>query len=347
MVVLSDCLTNKIDEGCLKVANSLAKRLKKAEPNTTIVSFSRRSDDSDNYMSLNKFFLNKELWELLNRKKEPILYIPFASNTTASCLRTFILSLLSKRKTAVLFVLRFHMNPLGKILLKASGAKVIALSQESYQFYKKIVGKRAFYLKTGIDTDKFTPVNQEKKQILREKYYIPEEKKVVLHVGHLKGSRNVDKLVGIDERYHIILVVSSVTEAEKDASIRTMLEIRGNITIIDTYLRNVQEVYQLADVYLFPVQEIENCIDIPLSVLEAASCNLPIVTTEYGELASFIGQEGFLFTADLSSNSLNEALETMISKAEINNRQAVLEYDWRHSVDKLQRMIEAGDEIHG
>ena len=55
MVVLSDCLTNKIDEGCLKVANSLAKRLKKAEPNTTIVSFSRRSDDSDNYMSLNKF----------------------------------------------------------------------------------------------------------------------------------------------------------------------------------------------------------------------------------------------------------------------------------------------------
>ena len=84
-----------------------------------------------------------------------------------------------------------------------------------------------------------------------------------------------------------------------------------HLTIIDTYLRNVQEVYQLADVYLFPVQEIENCIDIPLSVLEAASCNLPIVTTEYGELASFIGQEGFLFTADLSSNSLNEALETI------------------------------------
>lgn len=29
MIVLSDCLTNKIDEGCLKVANSLTKRLKK------------------------------------------------------------------------------------------------------------------------------------------------------------------------------------------------------------------------------------------------------------------------------------------------------------------------------
>ena len=63
--------------------------------------------------------------------------------------------------------------------------------------------------------------------------------------------------LGLMRRYHIILVVSSVTEAEKDASIRTMLEIRGNVTIIDTYLRNVQEVYQLADVYLFPVQEIE------------------------------------------------------------------------------------------
>lgn len=30
MVVLSDCLTNKIDEGCLKVANSLAKKIKES-----------------------------------------------------------------------------------------------------------------------------------------------------------------------------------------------------------------------------------------------------------------------------------------------------------------------------
>ncbi|MBE5922537.1 MAG: glycosyltransferase family 4 protein [Lachnospiraceae bacterium] len=338
MILLSDCLTEKIDEGCLKVANSLTKRIKRVAKDTTIISYDRKPDYSDIHLSLNKLFLNKELLKLLCKKKEPVLYIPFASNTTASCLRTLILSFFCNRKVNVLFVLRFPMKSMAKILLKLSGAKVIALSEVSFLFYKEVVGNRAIYLKTGIDTEKFVPVSKEQKQELREKYHIPKDKKVLLHVGHLKGGRNVDKLVGVDTQYYIVLVVSSVTEAEKDASIRVMLEMRGNVTIIDSYLENVQEVYQMADVYLFPVQEVENCIDIPLSVLEAASCNLAIVTTEYGELSAFKNQEGFHFINDLSPTALNKALEKMTSKKQINNRQAVMEYDWNCSIDILQKI---------
>ena len=135
MIVLSDCLTNKIDEGCLKVANSLTKRLKKADASTMVISFERKPDYSDIHMSLNKFFLNERLCEIMHQKKEPVLYIPFASNTTASCLRTFILSFFSRRKEGVLFALRYQMNPLAKLFLILSGAKVIALSEASYQFY--------------------------------------------------------------------------------------------------------------------------------------------------------------------------------------------------------------------
>ena len=79
--------------------------------------------------------------------------------------------------------------------------------------------------------------------------------------------------------------------------------------------------------------------DVPLSVLEAASCNLPIVTTEYGELTAFREQEGFLFIDALDSDSLNQALEKALLKTEVNNRQAVLEYDWKNSIDNLQRII--------
>lgn len=343
MVVLSDCLTNKIDEGCLKVANSLTKRLKRIDPDTTIISFERKPEYSDMHMSLNKFFLNKGLRKVLCQKKESVLYIPFASNTLASCLRTFILSIYVRKKVAVLFVLRYQMNPLAKLLLMMSGAKIIALSEASYQFYKCFVGNEAIYIKTGIDTEKFIPVDSKKKQTLREKYNIPIDKKVVLHVGHLKGGRNVDKLVEIDKRYHIILVVSSVTEVEKDHNIRKKLKNRGDVTIIDTYLENVQEIYQLSDVYLFPVQEIENCIDVPLSVLEAASCNLPIVTTEYGELTSFTNRDGFYFINDLSPIPLNASLDKMVSREEVDNRQAVLEYDWKCSIDTLQKILNTGE----
>lgn len=339
MIVISDCLTGKIDEGCLKVANSLTKRLKKVNPDTTIISYDRHPDFSDVHLSLNKIFLNKNLFWIIRQKKEPVLYIPFASNTTASCIRTFILSLFSGRSCSVLFALRFQMKPLACFFLKLSGSKVIALSKASYSFYKELVGEKAMYLKTGIDTNRFLPTTPETKLKLKKKYNIPEQKKVLLHVGHLKSGRNVDKLVNVNDKYHIVLVVSSVTEAEKDSKIRRQLEARGNITIIDSYLENIQEVYQMADVYLFPVQEVENCIDIPLSVLEAASCNIPIVTTEYGELTAFKGEEGFLFINDLSAESLNKAIDCMASKTVTTNREAVSEYDWEKSIDALQKLL--------
>lgn len=122
-----------------------------------------------------------------------------------------------------------------------------------------------------------------------------------------------------------------------------MLETRGNVTIIDSYLQSIHEIHQLADVYLLPVMDIENCIDVPLIVLEAASCNLPVVTTEYGELTAFREQEGFLFIDALDSDSLNQALEKALLKTEVNNRQAVLEYDWKNSIDNLQRIINIGE----
>ena len=102
---------------------------KRVVVSTMVISFERKPDYSDIHMSLNKFFLNERLCEIMHQKKEPVLYIPFASNTTASCLRTFILSFFSRRKEGVLFALRYQMNPLAKLFLILSGAKVIALSE--------------------------------------------------------------------------------------------------------------------------------------------------------------------------------------------------------------------------
>ena len=75
--------------------------------------------------------------------------------------------------------------------------------------------------------------------------------------------------------------------------------------IIDRFVENIEEVYQLSDVYIFPVKEEMNAIDIPLSVLEAASCNLQIVTTDYGELKVFKGEDGFFYTNDFNKESFN------------------------------------------
>ena len=94
----------------------------------------------------------------------------------------------------------------------------------------------------------------------------------------------------------------------------------------------------MADVYLFPVMEKEHCIDLPLSVMEAASCNCPIVTTAYGELTAFRSEAGFAFLEDMEPIALNAALDRMSAMHGYENRGAVKEYDWDRAVAQLLKM---------
>jgi len=336
MIIVSDCLTSIPDEGCLNIATGLAVRMKENFPETMIITYNRTSGFSDRHMQLNKLLLNKQLMIILRKTKDSVLYIPFASNTSASVIRVLILSIFSCQKINVLFALKHQMNRLSKTVLKLSQATVIALSHESFKYYQSIVGRHAFYLKTGIDTDRFKPVGTDQKKALKSKYQIPENRCVVLHVGHLKTGRNLELLQRIDEKYFIVIVVSSATE--KDPVLRAGLEQRPNTRIIDTYLENIQEIYQLSDVYLFPVKASENCIDIPLSVLEAAACNIPVVTTPYGELKELIHTAGFYPLDSCSDWETESLINAACHNKSINIREAVLDYDWRKSVNSLASM---------
>lgn len=137
MIIISDCFTSKPDEGCIKVAVSLSKRLKALEDKTTLISYKHRADFADVYMELNSLFLNRSLFEKLHKSSDNVLYIPFASNTTGSILRTFILSLFAPKRVSVIFALRKPMNRLNAWLLRHSGVKVIALSKNPMIFTRR------------------------------------------------------------------------------------------------------------------------------------------------------------------------------------------------------------------
>lgn len=337
LIIISDCLTTKPDEGCLKVATSLAIRLKETFPDTIIISCGPKQNDTGNHIRLNKLFINRRLFYFLNRTEGSVLYIPFASNTTASVMRAFVLSVFSHKKTSVLFALRYPMNKFVRILLRTSKVNVIALAKESFDDYQSLLGKRAVYLKTGVDTDQFRPVVLDQKKVLKEKYGIPPDMTVVLHVGHLKTGRNLDVLQTVDTKYFILIVVSSVTN--KNADLRARLEKRPHTMIIDAYVANIQEIYQLADVYIFPVMASGNCIDSPLSVMEAAACNLPIVTTSYGEVKELIHYAGYYPLHSCSVPEVASLLEAAASSQNVQTRESVLEYDWKISVTRLESIV--------
>ena len=251
-----------------------------------------------------------------------------------AALRIFILSVFARWGLQVIWVMNFPIGKLSKFLIRCSRARVIALSRDAWLHYREAIGDQAVYLKTGVDTQRFCPVDDSRKAALRKAYGVPPGKRVALHVGHLNVGRNVGQLLKLDKNWHGILAVSTLTVGEQDEALRTQLAEKENITLIDWFLPNIEELYQLADVYLFPVVQSGRCIDVPLSALEAAACGIPVVTTSYGEMKELIESPGFYPIESFEPAALNALLETAAAEG-CSPRQSVLEYDWNITVKQL------------
>lgn len=335
MIVLSNCLTETPDEGALKVANSLILRLKQAYPDVKLVTYGRNSPLSDRHFSLNKLFFNPKFLRYLHSSGEDVLYIPFPTRLLPMALRTWILSLFVKQ-LRVLSVMQPSANKLGEILIRASKAEITTLSRDTWEFYQGISGRRTSYIQTGVDTARFSPISEAEKSRLREKYGFAPNAKIVLHVGHLNEGRNIRKLMDISPEYQVLLVASTHTANERDEELRKELEFCPNIHIFDDYIGKIQEIYQLSSVYFFPVEQPGQCIDVPLSVLEAAACNIPVVATPYGELRELVGQPGFWFADHFEAGTVNTLIREAID-AQVDVRQSIIHYDWNLAVAKLHR----------
>lgn len=338
MIIVSNSLLEKTDEGCVKVAGSLVKRLKNANKDICVISFERQSELSDKHLELNKLLVNKELKKIIKTKKDKVLYFPFPARPIATALRIFTLSCYAKNGIDVLVSMQTKIDPISKFILKLSGANFLLLSRDAYERFKAIVGeKRVTYLKTGVDTKKFSPVSADEQIELKKKYGFDPEKPLILHVGHLNRGRNIAELTKISNDYQVLLVVSTLTKNEQDEELRAELLSNANIRIIDSYLPNIQEIFAMCDVYFFPVIEYGKCIDVPLSCMEAASCNKPVVATKYGELKAFEDKEGFYFIDSFDDTSINDLIDKALSSKNCISRESVLDYDWDNAICVLRK----------
>lgn len=335
MIILTNCLTDAADEGSIKVAASLAKRIKQLYPDTELISYGENHPLCDHYLPIaNKLMLSGRLMRMLWRKREPVLYLPFPAKFATMAVRTIVVSVFARRKVLVLLPMRSpKIGRMARLLMRLSGARMIVLSDELRQDYEKLFPGRVAYVRAGVDTQVCTPKQEDRSQ-LREKYSIPEGKPVVLHVGHLKEGRNIGTLLSLDDRFHVVLVASSHKAHERDEALRQRLIQRGNITIIDGFIPDIQEIYRLADVYYFPVEHEKHCISAPLSVLEAAACGLPVVCTRFSELKQLEGEEGFYFIDSFDPERLNALIDRAIQSGG-SGREAVLRYDWSKAAQSI------------
>jgi glycosyltransferase involved in cell wall biosynthesis len=136
---------------------------------------------------------------------------------------------------------------------------------------------------------------------------------IAVHVGHLRRTRGLDRLIEVKTRLggQIEIVVVASPYFEPEDTLMADLQIAG-IRVDRGFIASIADVYLSADLYLFPPPpQSEGAIELPLSVLEAVSCGLPVVSTPFGALpGALAGVTGVRFA---DGAGFTDAVENMIS----------------------------------
>jgi glycosyltransferase involved in cell wall biosynthesis len=101
----------------------------------------------------------------------------------------------------------------------------------------------------------------------------------------------------LDDTVFKLLIVSKTTKKELD--LKNELKQIKNLKIIEEYLPNIYDYYNASDIYFFPTADEKAAIQIPLSIIEAYSCGIKILTTRFGGLELIFpaqNNEGIVYT---------------------------------------------------
>ena len=339
ILFISEVLTPPFDEGIKNVAYSVHNHLKLTNQLISVTKAGVNNNKSEILsVRLNKLFLNYGLRKLIKiHTPDFIIYLPEASITFNSFVRAKVLKFMSENSRVVMLGVK-------QVDYSSIQRKIIVnyLNPSSLLLLGKF--DRAFFLENGlrvktlppaVDNVRFCQAIPAEKEKIRAEFDIPKNKTIVLHVGHIRPTRNVQCFSNVQKikDVQVVLVGSSSTPTENNLKDRL---VRDGVLVIDRYIQEISDVYKMADAYIFPVVNNIACIDMPLSILEAMACNLPIITTRFGGLEdNFEESTGFnYFDNDKQLAELVESVKK-INGSEINNVEKVKPFTWNKFTDAI------------
>jgi glycosyltransferase involved in cell wall biosynthesis len=290
-----------------------------------------------------RFIKSNSFWKELKEFKPDIIhYIHGAS------LKSFILlkmiSFYSRKSKTIISMLHPYFSSWSHFFIRFFGPDLILVqSDEVENMFKNCKCEIKFFPLGGVDTTKFNPEILKKKEELRIKYNIETDKFIILHVGSIKKGRNIsffEKVQNVSSQVLIIAPVSTGLDNDQ------LLKLKKSGCIVwREYFDNIEEIYAISDCYFFPVLKSKNggkyhadSIELPLSVLEAMSCNLPVISTKFGSLPRLFEEgNGLFFLDDMQEY---DKLLSLIkeNKIIIQTRQKVLYCSWENLGKRLSQL---------
>jgi glycosyltransferase involved in cell wall biosynthesis len=287
-VVLSERLAPPPDEGIKKLTLSLAAALRDSGHDVRLLTTGGTDWPEMGLTNVpaDRLLRSAELAATLRSfRPAAVIYVPTASLTLASAARARALKRYAGGAPVALLAAqgRRH-NWAVRLTARLLAPDLCAVQSAGTLAQARALGWRTVHLPPGVDLATFRPVSPAAKAQVRAKHGLPMDTPVVLHAGHLNPSRGVLDLAAIADLACPVLAAS--TSTPQDEVLAAELAAAG-VRLFTGYVPHIEELYQAADAYLFPVPPdplAPSSTDLPLSVFEAAACDLPVITTRFGAL---------------------------------------------------------------
>ena len=292
-----------------------------------------------------RFLFSRGLVRLLRRERfDLVLYIPSSGLTACGLARALLLRAAAGASLCAFALQERGIGPLHRLLSRIRRPELVFSPLAGTRDALRRIGIMAETALPGYDDEAFAQVDAGRKAALRRKYNLPADRWIVLHVGHVKESRNLQVFLRWREWGADVLPV--VKSGETEPGWASRLRRAGGI-VIDEHLQDIHELYQLADCYLFPSPVTGGGPEFPLSVVEAAACGLPVATTSVGALPGLLEESpGFVYidgAADIPAAIARFRAEPPPRAADVRD------LSWNDAFSRsiephLARLAEAGDE---
>jgi len=166
---------------------------------------------------------------------------------------------------------------------------------------KRLYGKDSYVVDLGIETNKFkkSPASMIKK--LKEKYKIPDDKKIILFLGRIVDQKGIELAVDavsevVKKDSKVLYVLAGGGDEEYIKNLWRRIEhlgIKNNVMMIGKVPEDdIIGVYSMADIFLTTTL----WETISISAMEALSCSTPVIATDVGSMRDVVidGFNGFI-----------------------------------------------------